>query len=126
MKQKYSFTLVELVMTIVILSVIGIPLSLLLSQFLVSSAFNEDLTYAAQLGRWELERTAAATFDNINSQFLSQYQGYRYDLDKTVEYLYGGVSSQESLKKITIRVYPYQGTRVLAEFVTARAKNAAF
>lgn len=126
MRREKGFSLIELIMTIVVVGIIAIPLSLLISQYITSFSANEDLTYASQLARLELERTFSMAFGDINSASFSQYDGYAYDLDRNVSYQQGDDASEESLKRIEITLYPQGKTNILTKFTTYRAKNVSF
>ncbi|MFH1504329.1 MAG: hypothetical protein ABIH08_02935 [Candidatus Omnitrophota bacterium] len=125
-KRKTAFTLVELVMTIVVVSIIGIPLSALVVEYINGYWYNDRLSSGSQLARSEQELLMNTGYDNINSAFFSQYQGYPYDLQRTVTYQEGDGSTQESLKKIEVIVYSSGTNKAAAKLTTYRAKNVLF
>jgi len=123
MSSKKSFTLVELVMTIILVSILWVPLSLMVFQYIESYVRSENLTSSLQLIRLELETLCALNYEDINSATFSQYQGYPYDLERIVSYEYGGAASDESLKKIEVVVYYLNESEPITTIITYRAKN---
>ena len=105
MKAKKSFTLVELVMTIVVVSILWVPLSLMVFQYIESYVYSENVTSSLQLVRLEMEELFTMDYDNIDSAVFPQYKGYPYDLNRTVSYVAGDAFSSESLKKIEVIIY---------------------
>jgi len=51
-----GFTLIELIMTIVLVGIVSIPLSLLIAQHITSAAYSKDTTLAFNLARWDMEQ----------------------------------------------------------------------
>jgi prepilin-type N-terminal cleavage/methylation domain-containing protein len=126
MNHKKAFTLMELIMTIVVLSIISIPASFVLSQYMASFSFNEGVNIALQLSRIELENLYNQDYNNITSANFTDYQGFGYDLKRVVLYKEGGSLTGESLKEIRIKVYPSGSNESLSEYITYRAENVVF
>lgn len=105
---KRGFTLVELIMTVVVVSIVAIPLSLLISQHLESVLQSRDHTAAVNLARLEMEKVNNMAYGDLTIGAITTtgYQGSNYDLVRTIVYQAQDVSSGESLKKITVEVYP--------------------
>lgn len=121
-----GFTLIELIMTIVVIGIVAIPLSLLVSQHIESVFYSEDYTSALNLARFELEKVTNLAYANINSASISNYEGYAYDITRTVIFVQGNAGSAESLKKITVDVKKAGDTAILASMVTYAAKNVIY
>ncbi len=121
-----GFTLIELIMTIVIIGVIAIPLSLTIFAQVESAFYSQDLTIALNLGRLEMEGVYASPYTNIVSATFGNYQGYGYDVARVVTYAQGDGSSAESLKKIEVTVSRAGSTDVLVSFSTYIAKNVSY
>ena len=124
-KRRAGFTLIERIMTIVVVAIVCIPLSLLLSQHIRSLFQSEALTTARQLARFEMEKVNNMGYTSINSD-SSVYAGYDYDVTRTVTYRYGSEGSDESLKKITVEVNKSGSAEVLVSLVTYLAKNVSY
>ncbi|MEI6631589.1 MAG: type II secretion system protein, partial [bacterium] len=99
-----GFTLIELIMTIVLVGIVSIPLSLLIAQHVTSTAYSKDTTSAFNLARWDMEQVNNTAYTSIVSASFSGYQGYSYDLTRTVAFVAGSGVSAESLKRITVTV----------------------
>lgn len=123
---RRGFTLVELIMTIVVVSIVAVPLSLLISQHLESVVQSRDYTSAVNLARFEMEKVNNLSYNNVVSASFSPYPGYHYDVTRTVTYAQGGALTAESLKKIVVEVRPADGTDVLISLVTYLAKNVTY
>ncbi len=126
MRRKGAFTLIELIMTIVVVGIVAVPLSLLVSQHISSLFVSEDLTMAYQLARAEMERVLNLPFANITTAAFSGYEGYNYDVARIVVYAQGSNASPEGLKKVTTQVTKANGTDVLADVVMYTAKNVGY
>ena len=126
--KRQGFTLIELIMTIVVVSICAIPLSLLVSQHITSVFQSEDYTMAINLGRFEMEKVNNMSYANIVSGSFSNYQGYSYDITRTVSYAPGGGSgaTAESLKKVQVDVKKAGSAIVIVSFVTYIAKNVLY
>ena len=120
---RTGFTLIELIMTIVVVSIIAIPLSLLLSQHLESTFQSEDYTMAVNLGRFEMEKVNNLIYDSIVSQNSSMYN---YDITRTVVYVKGDSTTPESLKQIRVEVRRAGSAAVLVNLVTYLARNVNY
>lgn len=121
--KEAGFTLIELVMTIVVMGIVAVPLSLLISQHVESVFISEDSTMARQFARLEIERVNNLPYANIVSATISQYKGYDYDVSRSVTFAQGTNVSQESLKKINVSVVKSGASDVLTSLVTYIAKN---
>ncbi len=124
--KRRGFTLIELVLTFVLVGLTAIPLSLTVVAQMEALRESADLTAAADLGRLEMERVRMLDFDRIVSAVFPRYGGGGYDVVRTVSYLYGGRRSAEALKKVRVEVRPTGKTRTLAVFITYYAKNAGY
>lgn len=125
MKNK-AFTLIELIMTIMVVTVLVIPLTLVVCQYLTSFHVGDNALFAVQLARHQLESVANMDFNNISSAFFSGYHGFPYDVTRNVTYQQGSGATPESLKKIAVEVKPSGGSEMLTEMWTYRAKNVLF
>ena len=113
-------------MTIVVVSIVAVPLSLLVFKQIDSVFGAEDFSIAQNLSRLEMEKVNNADYSNIVSQSFSNYEGYSFDLEKIVTYEYGDASSAESLKKIQIDVKRSGASSDLISLVTYLAKNVNY
>lgn len=101
---RTGFTLVELIMTIAVLGIVAIPISLMLSAHMESLYQSQDLTQAVNLARYDMETVNNMAYAGISSAALSSYQGYPYDINRSVVYVYGNQAAPESTKKVTVAV----------------------
>jgi len=121
-----GFTLVELIMTVVVVSIVAIPLSLLISQHLESVLQSQDYTAAVNLARLEIEKVNNLSYNNIVSGSFSPYQGTNYDVTRTVTYAQGDEAAAESMKKIVVDVKRSGDAAVLVSLVTYVTKNITY
>ena len=139
-----GLTLVELVITISLAAILGIPVGLLLSEHLTSALGARDVTVATNLARREMEYVDSLN-DNASGPFFSSalvvttwdfpsYQGYPYTLRRVVTCLLGNCTStsltSQGVKRITVTVYKPSATdpfaQLLATLITYRTKHVAF
>lgn len=128
LRPKTGLTLVELIMTIVVLGIVAIPISLFISRNTESVFYCEDLTIALNLARWEMEKINNTDYGKIAiGTFLSpDYPEYNYGVTRIVAYAQGDANSKESLKKITVEVKKTGDMNVLVSLVTYIAKNVSY
>ena len=124
--RKKGFTLVELIMTMVIVGLIAVPLSISLTAQVQSTVQSGAYTTALNLARFEMEKVSNLAYASIASASFSNYQGYSYDLTRTVIYAQGDAGSVESLKKITVSLTQAGSATVLVTLVTYVAKNVTY
>lgn len=115
-------------MTIVVTSIVAIPLSLMLSQHMVSVFVSKDYTMAVNLARFEMEIVNNMNYANIAIGTINvpNYQGYNYDVARTVTFNQGNSTTPESLKKIQVDVKKSGSAIVLVSLVTYRAANVNY
>lgn len=118
-----GFTLLELVLTTVVVAVIAIPFAMTVEETVQGAFVSQDLMMATQLGRAEVERVNNMPYASMVSASFTNYQGYDYDVTRTVVYIQGNAASAESMKSITVDVRKAGSPTVLASFVTYFARN---
>lgn len=113
-------------MTIVVVGLIAVPLSISLVEQVQGVTQSADYTAALNLARFEMERVNNLAYHSISKDSFSNYQGYAYDIDRSVTYVEGNAGSAESLKQITVDVKKADSATVLVSLVTYIAKNMAY
>lgn len=126
LRHKTGFTLIELIMTIVVVGIVSIPLSLLVSAHIRSVFNSADNTLARELARFEMEKVNNTSYASISSANTSNYEGYTFDITRTVTYAQGDASSTESLKKIVVDVKKSGSAAILVSLMTYIAKNVGY
>ena len=124
--RKTGLTLIELILTIVVVGIVAVPLSLVIAQNCSSVFYSEGVTTAFNLARLEMETVNNLSYASVANAAFSSYQGYGYNVTRTVSYVYGTVTSAESLKKISIQVKRVGDSAVLATLVAYRANNVSY
>lgn len=122
-RKKKSFTLVELIMTIVVVGIIALPISITLSRHIQSVFISQDYTVALNLARFEMEKVVNTAYASITGASFSNYQGYAYDLTTSVSET---VSGSEAYKLITISVTKAGSATVLVTLKTYVVKNVTW
>jgi len=122
-KTVNAFTLIELVMTIVVVGIISVPVSLLIGSHLDSALASVDYTKASNLARLEMEKVNNMAYANLNS--LNSTYG-DYDIIRTVVYAQGGAATAESLKEISVEVMRTGSLDTLVQLKTYRCKNVSY
>lgn len=127
-----GFTLIELIMTILLIGIVIIPSSIFIIESVRGAFKSEDIIIAVNLARMELEKINNLTYDHtdmlIGTTDVSKYNGYNYDLRRTVIYIEYKPPWKESVKEIRVEVYPAgklgNTQYLLTTVITHRAKNA--
>ncbi len=124
-RAQAGFTLIELIMTMVVIGIVSVPLSYLITSHLEGVFLLEDDTMAQNLARFELEKVNNMAYANINAGTVtvSNYQGYAYDVTTTVSFVQGDAGSAESLKKVQVDVKESGNAKVNASLTTYLAKG---
>ncbi len=133
---RRGLTLVELVLTISLVGILGIPTGLVISQYLRIGLASEDQNLAIHLARAEMER-----LDSLNDFFASpdldlgattipNYQGSRYTLTRVVscdagDCIDSGINVQ-GIMRIEITVTRSDSTEPLARLISYRTKHVQF
>jgi len=117
---KLSFTLIEIVMTIVVLGIIAVPVGIMSIEYMQSIAYSREIVIAEGLAKTEIAKinnlsysdvTLADAYDNTNAN----YEGYTLDVRREVDYVAG---SSNNLKNVIVTVYRGGTTTLLAKVVT--------
>lgn len=121
-----GFTLIELIMAIVVVGIAAIPISVTLSRQIESVFDSQDLSMAVNLARFDLEQMDNAAYAGITSAVIPNYQGYPYDLTRTVSFVNGTGLTPESTIKVTTRITKPGSADALAELVTYISNNIRY
>lgn len=122
-RNKNGFTLIELIMTMIVVGIIAVPISLLISRHIESVFESQDYMLARNLARLEMERVNNTGYGSI---FDDSFSDYGYDITRTVSFVQGSGGSAESLKKISVAVTKAGSSKILAGLVTYLAKNISY
>ena len=123
---KRAFMLIELMMTIVVVGIIAIPISITLSQQIQSVFTSQDLSMANNLARFDLAQMNNTTYTSIVSANVSNYQGYSYDLTRTVTFVNGTSLTAESTIKVISQITKSGSAAVITSLTTYITKNVRF
>ena len=126
--KKSAFTLIELIMTLVVVGIVALPISITLSKQVQSVFVSQDYTTALNLARFEMENVLNTAYNSIAVGTTSSpnYQGYAYDLITTVSYAFGTALTAESVKLVTISVTKAGSAIVLVTLNNYIAKNVTW
>lgn len=128
-----GLTLVELVLTIAVAGIIGVPTGLILGEQLFSAMSSRDSTLATQLARYEMELLDSQNnFFTLQSATFANYQGSVYTLTRTVTCLTtpptctSGAPGNQGMKQIQVTVTKTGSTSPLAQLISYRTKCVCF
>ena len=129
---RRGLTLVELVLTIALAGILGIPTGLLLVEHVRLGMQAQDSMRATQLARYEMEWLDAANdFFALGSLGpVVNYQSSPYTMTRTVVCLEGdcvsALTSTFGVRQITVTITKPDTGAVLAQMITYRTKHVAF
>lgn len=115
-------------MTIVLATIISIPLGLLISSHLEGVVMAEEKMSATNLARLDMERVKMMAYANIVSATFSNYLGHDYDVVRTVSYALGNSTSAESVKLVRVsvrRAGSNQDIMTLSTYITKNVNNGS-
>jgi len=104
---KSGFTLIELIMTMILIGVIMVPLGLMCNEYIHSIIFSRDAGVAEALAKLEMAKInnlsySDATLVDGYDNTASNYEGYNIDLRREIDYVAG---SSNNLKKAVLTLY---------------------
>ena len=136
MTSRRALTLVEVILTIVLASILGIPTGLLIAEHLNIGIRSRDSVLATQLARNEMERLDApndffaSTLTPGSPVIITNYQGFPYTMTRSVVCLAGdcasAVTSTFGVKQVTVTITKPDTGATLARLITYRTKHVAF
>lgn len=105
--QKRGFSLIEFIMTITVLGLVLIPLGVMSIEFTRGLVYSRNLGAPEGLTKIEMAKVNNLAYDNLTladgyDNTTVNYEGYPYDLRRTVNYVSG---SGNLLKNVQLRVY---------------------
>lgn len=124
-RKKSAFTLIELIMTIVVVGIIALPVSITLSKHIQSVFISQDYTMALDLARFEMEKIINTAYTGIavGTTNSASYQGYAYDLTTVVsETTFGS----QAYKTISVSAKKAGSAAVLVTLKTYLVKNVTW
>jgi type II secretory pathway pseudopilin PulG len=105
-RKNKSFTLIELVMTIVVVGIVALPISITLSKHVQSVFDSQNYTLALDLARFKMEEFINTAYASIAvGTTVSNYSGYvSYDVTSVVTLVTETSPGTETYKTISISV----------------------
>ncbi|MFA6358228.1 MAG: prepilin-type N-terminal cleavage/methylation domain-containing protein [Candidatus Omnitrophota bacterium] len=123
-RNKKSFTLIELIITIVVVGIVAFPISITLAKQVQSVFVSQDYIFATNLARLDMDTSLNTAYASLVSASFTNYKGYPYNLTRTVVYVPPSTAlTGESLKSITVSVTKSGSTIILITLVSYVAKN---
>lgn len=107
-KSLCSFTLIEIIITIVLVGLALIPLSIMALEYVRGTFYSRDLGVVEGLAKDELSKVNSLAFSDPTltdgyDNITSNYQGYPFDLRRSVNIVSG---MNNALKQVQVRIYP--------------------
>lgn len=125
MRNQKSFTLIEIIMTILIMGIVSVALGLFVINQVQAVARSDDYALAFNLARLEIEVVNNLTYASVTTTNASNYDGYNgYDMYRTVTTLY--TSGSEGLKQVVVQIRRPGSSENLAALTTYVANNVTF
>jgi len=123
--KKSGFTLIELIMTIVVVGIIALPVSITLARQIQSVFISQDYTIALDLARFEMENVLNTAYASIavGTTNSANYQGYAYDLTTVVSET---VSGSQAYKTISVSAKKAGSATVLVTLKNYLTKNVTW
>ena len=120
MERKYEppmrgFTLIELVITILIISLFVAGIAMIMQQVVVDLAFSGDTVKALSLARLEMSKVNNLSYLDLTLAYETIYEGSAYDLNRTVDYV---TDTSNKLKEVNVSVYSTGTTDILSSLTT--------
>jgi len=128
---KKAYTLVELIMTIVIIGLIIIPIASGYKQIVATSAQNSKISKGVNISELEFSIINNTSYTdpalaNGYNNLTSNYEGSGMDLRREVSYLAGTDATAQSIKQITVTIYAGGTSSVVLKTTTYRTKNVIY
>jgi len=103
-----SFTLIEIIITIVLVGLALIPLSIMALEYVRGTFYSRDLGVVEGLAKDELSKVNSLSFNDPTladgyNNITGNYQGYSFDLQRSVNIVPG---MNNALKQVQVRIYP--------------------
>ena len=121
--KKGAFTLIELIMTIVVVGIVALPISITLAKHVQSVFVSQDYTVALNLARFEMEHMLNTAYASVASATTNNYLGYTYNVTTTVTETVSGV---QAYKIITVSVTKAGNVTVLVTLKNYMVKNVTW
>jgi prepilin-type N-terminal cleavage/methylation domain-containing protein len=116
---KKGYTLIEIIITVTILTLITVPICTLLTQSVYSNIKSKEMIAALGLAQGKIEELKALSFDEIRTRLGEQYEDA---VESNNYYFRRSVKIQieeANLLRITVRI---QGDNGVVNIVTYRGK----
>ena len=115
-----GFTLIEIIITIVVIAIFVSGAALVFHQIIEGSMFSGDLIEGLNLARREMSKVinlayGDATLDDGYDTTTTNYDSSGYDLNRKVDIVAG---TSDNLKKVEVTVYPTGKTNQLVKLAT--------
>jgi len=122
-RKKNAFTLIELIMTMVVVGIVALPISITLVKHVQSVFVSQDYTVALNLARLEMEKILNTAYASVASATTNNYLGYAYDLSTSVTET---VSGLQAYKIITVSVTKSGNATILITLKNYMVKNVTW
>jgi len=125
--ERGGFTLIELIITIIVLGIVMIPLGFMSLEYVQGIAYSRESVIAKGLAETEMAKINNLSYSDVTladgyDNTTSSYEGYAVDLNRKVDYVAG---SGNNLKKVEVSIYDSSTSTQLARLVTYAA-NVSF
>ena len=130
-KNITGFTLMEMVVAIVVMSILLLSVATAYRSISSGMVSNSKYSKAVNLSQMEFSKVYSisytdATLANGYNNLTVNYDGSGYDLRRQVSYQAGSDVSIQSLKKITVSIYPSGSSTPVLSIVALRPKNIIY
>ena len=96
---RRGFTLIEIIISVVLVGIIMIPVSIMVMEFVRSSVYIETMAVSSNLATREMSIVDTISFDSLTNASYTNYAGYAYDLDRIVD------TVNHRIKKILVKIF---------------------